>query len=304
MWELLYGPSEANAFNKPKTGIRAVIAKKFNDKFSTERSAVEIDDTQLKNKLHSMIKCWKAANQLFEKTGNGDLPGSSLRSKALATCHYYYIWKPFASKSLNLNPREPLQLTKNLQRRATTDPNDTDESDDLEDVEIATLVQTHGSEQQFDELEQSKEPEQQSKEPSRPSKKQKKGGVDVIVLIEELKEKADENAKTSFDFQRQHLQVERQKLEIEERRANQKREIELRNADIDERIKLAELAKIEAEAEKVKLEAAKAKAELEVALAKAASWKEARYTQELEFDGKRGKVFVRTNSTSPVGSPK
>ncbi|KAF9180884.1 hypothetical protein BGZ51_005819 [Haplosporangium sp. Z 767] len=190
IWELLYGPSDANAFNKPKTGIRNIIVNKFNNKFTTEGTVAGIDEAQLKNKLRTMMTCWKTANSLFKKTGNGNLPRSDLMTRVLNICHYYKVWAPFASTSLNLTPRDPVQLTGNLPRTDGDNLDDDGESNDEDD----TVVQLDADDEARPQRSRvpSFKPEQPPKELARPPKKSKGSATDIMELIEDLKDKAAE----------------------------------------------------------------------------------------------------------------
>ncbi|KAG0344498.1 hypothetical protein BGZ54_005843, partial [Gamsiella multidivaricata] len=129
-WSLLDGPSDRNSYHMPKTEVREGIAKKVNLKFSTEEKPVTLDGFQIKNKIDNMKKVWKRANLALNKTGNGDLPNKSLKEKVIQICHFYYILVEVWSASWSLNPREPYQLTGNL-NRPIPDDNDitSDESD-------------------------------------------------------------------------------------------------------------------------------------------------------------------------------
>ncbi|KAG0247485.1 hypothetical protein BG011_001397, partial [Mortierella polycephala] len=231
IWDSLNGPSQMNAFNRPKTAIREAIAAKFNNKFNTDDIAFEIDEAQLKNKIHGMMKCWKKAHLHFKQTGNGDLPSSTLKNKVLRTCHYYYTWEPFASRSLNLSLRDPIQLTDNLSRKAfTVDSDDADESNDEDNLRVRRS--TDGNSTQETSRVQSLEPGQQAKEPARPHKKSRRAGAaEMFELIEDLggktyedRELRKQNQISALNYQNQGLELERQKLhfqmEIEKRTAS------------------------------------------------------------------------------------
>ncbi|KAF9159198.1 hypothetical protein BGX20_003051, partial [Mortierella sp. AD010] len=287
-WNLLLGPGEANAYNKPKTGIRQEIADKFNLRFSTSDNIVSIDEAQLKNKIHTMKSSWTAANRLFKKTGNGDKPGVSLREKVEKQCHFYYLWLPFASSSLNMNPQDPVELTKNISRRsAVADMDDSDFGESSEDDEDVGAIP------QVSETPPSPK-EQRRRESARSSKKQKKYGADMIHLVEDLRQRADEdreiqqeNANKELDLKRQRLELEKLKFERDQRFEEMRMEREQRLADI--RI------------EKELLELERAKAEVEVLRAKAASLR-SKVSEEVEIVGSEKVTFRK--SVSPVSSPK
>ncbi|KAG0296841.1 hypothetical protein BGZ98_000803 [Dissophora globulifera] len=82
-WQLLDGPGEKNSHYRPKTEVRAEIALKVNDKFSTEGKELMLDGAQIKNKIESMKKVWKKANALFKKAGNGELPANTLEARSV-----------------------------------------------------------------------------------------------------------------------------------------------------------------------------------------------------------------------------
>jgi hypothetical protein len=92
-WELLAGPGEANNHYLNKNAVRGEIATKVNAQFSTEEYMypLQLDAHQIKNKIDSMKKQWKKANNTRKSTGNGDEPNDTLEQKILRICHFYYI---------------------------------------------------------------------------------------------------------------------------------------------------------------------------------------------------------------------
>ncbi|KAF9082156.1 hypothetical protein BGX27_004620 [Mortierella sp. AM989] len=135
-WSLLDGPGEKNDYNRPKKAVHEEIAQKVNFKFSTERNVVELDSTQIKNKIEHMKKQWKAANVINKRSSNGDSTNSQLRERVLEKCIFYYDVQDTWSSSWSLNPRLPVQLTENLTRRPSSDS-----GNDASDEEAETAVE-------------------------------------------------------------------------------------------------------------------------------------------------------------------
>ncbi|KAG0305598.1 hypothetical protein BGZ99_002022 [Dissophora globulifera] len=113
-WKLLNSAGEKNSYHKPKTEVRAEIALKVCQKFSTGEKELTLNSGQIKNKIESMKKVWKKANAIFQKTGNSDLPTTTLETRVLKACHFYFILAGVWSASQSLNPGESIQLTDNL----------------------------------------------------------------------------------------------------------------------------------------------------------------------------------------------
>ncbi|KAG0329953.1 hypothetical protein BGZ99_009397 [Dissophora globulifera] len=136
-WQLLDGPGEKNSHHRPKTEVRAEIALKVSDKFSTEGKELMLDGAQIKNKIESMKKVWKKANALFKKAGNGELPANTLEARVLQACHFYYILAKVWSSSWSISPRKSVHLTGNLTHSVLDMGDDSSEESDGQDTIVA-----------------------------------------------------------------------------------------------------------------------------------------------------------------------
>ncbi|KAF9209378.1 hypothetical protein BGZ49_004873, partial [Haplosporangium sp. Z 27] len=245
-WSLLDGPGEKNDYNRPKKVIHEEIAQKVNSRFSTEGNPVELDATQIKNKIEHMKKQWKAANVFNKKTGNGDTLSSRLREKILEKCVFFFVVEETWSSSWSLNPRPPIQLIEDLVRPSS------DSGNDASDEEAETAVE------QDDVLS-----EQESPSVTKKGAKRKQGdGERFITLINNLSKSSEKE----YDLKRQKLDLD-QKTSLT---INRKAEMEslLIGAQIKKIEMEIDIAKRNAEAEiarqdrLVEIELIKAKTEL------------------------------------------
>ncbi|KAF9430066.1 hypothetical protein BGZ76_000982 [Entomortierella beljakovae] len=122
-WRLLSGPGEKNDHFLPKKQVHGIIAQKFNTKFSTETSPINLDEMNIKNKIENMKRRWKDGNAIAHRTGSGNLDEQTLEKQVKEVCNYYYILKDVSSSSWSLNRRDPVQFTGNISRPGTAEPN-------------------------------------------------------------------------------------------------------------------------------------------------------------------------------------
>ncbi|KAF9184804.1 hypothetical protein BGZ49_004393 [Haplosporangium sp. Z 27] len=252
IWQLFFGLCKTDSYNKPKTNVREAIAKKFNERFSDENRSIEIDEAQLKNKLHSMMKSWKTANQLFSETECPYDP--TLRKRVLSTCHFYYIWESSALRTFA--SQEPSKTIKGLRRCHMDDPDEGDETNHEEVYEAIESQSLESPQWQIPKL--SKNTIQQSTRVK--TMTSAVGATQIMDLKDSTGNLNGDSIKHSIfqqGLQREWMSIAWEKLEIERRKAK-----------IEEKIKIAELEKIEAEAERSRIEAVKAHAELALILAK------------------------------------
>ncbi|KAF9997900.1 hypothetical protein BGZ79_008403 [Entomortierella chlamydospora] len=114
--ELLNGTNDRNRFPIPKAKVHEEIAFEFNEKFGTS-----LDGGQIKNKVASMQKQWRAGRKLITDSNALDRPDPTLRSRVLKECHFYYIVEPVWSVALSNTPRKPLENTNHHPEEAPSD---------------------------------------------------------------------------------------------------------------------------------------------------------------------------------------
>ncbi|KAI8359707.1 hypothetical protein B0O80DRAFT_440887 [Mortierella sp. GBAus27b] len=227
-WKLLDGPGEANAYRRPKTDVRAGIAEKVNAEFSTAERPINLDSAQIKNKIETMKKLWKKANNTRHSTGNGDLPNETLRQRIMRICHFYYIMEDLWSRSFSLNPRKPVQLTSNL--AAENEPDTGDEAS----IEVSDDESSVGS------LPSSSGTAKASK---------KRGPVVIVEVIQNLSSSSAEEK----EFKRKKLEIAERNVIMQEKLVEaQIRKLEAETAK--EQIEL-EIQKVRLQVELKKLKA-------------------------------------------------
>ncbi|KAF9350353.1 hypothetical protein BGX26_011462 [Mortierella sp. AD094] len=114
--ELLNGTSDRNRFPIPKAKVHEEIAFEFNERFGTY-----LDGGQIKNKVASMQKQWRAGRKLITESNALDRPDPTLRSRVLKECHFYYTVEPVWSVALSYTPRRPLENINNHPEEAPSD---------------------------------------------------------------------------------------------------------------------------------------------------------------------------------------
>jgi hypothetical protein len=208
----LDGPGEATVYYRTKTVVRGEIAEKVNAKFSTYEDPINLDASHIKNKIDTMKKAWKKANNARKSTGNGDLPFLSLRDK-MKMCHFYYILEDLWSQSFSLNPRKPCRLTYNLACL--------DDADAVEDAGVESEDWDQSFESSSSRI---------SKDPAQPKASKKRDSGYIVNVLQEL---------SNSSLQDQELK--RRKLDLEER-----------NLVLQERLVEAQIRKLEIEADEAK----------------------------------------------------
>ncbi|KAG0368117.1 hypothetical protein BGZ54_002640 [Gamsiella multidivaricata] len=293
-WALLDGPDEKNNHYKPKIEVREGIAQKVNKKFSTEENLVNLDAFQIKNKIETMKKVWKRANQFLYRTGNGDLPSQTLKDNVLQICRFYYIMADVWSVPWFINPRKPCQLTGNLSRGTYDTTGDASEESDEQDAAV--------EEQDSNTLKD----RQGSAKPA-PSKKSNRRGDDhldyigalkdiseVATVAHDLKRRKLDMAERSFETSRLsqeaqthmlEMQMKKMQAEMDNERITIEAEIALRKLKAEQETSRLQLKLVKAEAERAKAEVERAKAEVE------------RMKQEADM------TWLRMRNRSPPKSP-
>lgn len=111
-----------------KTKIQQGLANEMNDRFDSM-----IDYKQVKNKMDSMDKQFKAARKMIGITGNGDQPGRGqmLRDKVIAKCPFYYDVERVWATDIRNDPIEPMEPAMNPLTAAMVPLHDEDENESV-----------------------------------------------------------------------------------------------------------------------------------------------------------------------------
>ncbi|KAF9109511.1 hypothetical protein BGX27_007540 [Mortierella sp. AM989] len=126
IYELLNFTGDRDRFSIPKMEVHRELAVEFNENFEAN-----LDARQVKNKVASMLRLWRAANELRSKASNRELPDSALKPMILKECHFYYILKPLWFETLCKPTKKRLASSSEVPDGGLSDSDD--ESDDNAD---------------------------------------------------------------------------------------------------------------------------------------------------------------------------
>ncbi|KAG0003790.1 hypothetical protein BGZ65_001348 [Modicella reniformis] len=245
IWSFLDGPGEANDFFKSKIDVHKELAKKVNAAFSTIENPVQLNATQLKNKIEHMKRLWKKANGA-SSTGKRYLSNGflTLEPRIKGICHYYYILEDLCSQSFFLNPRNPSQLVSHLEcQDDMRDYGDeasfesTDEDDFAVEHVPAPLAPFASS--------ASSAPSLTGNRPAGPSTTSKRGrDTDVLSTLQELLSTISEKQelkRKKLSLQERNIAIQERNIMLQERLV----EAQIRKIDIEVRKKEAKIEEIE-----------------------------------------------------------
>lgn len=244
-WALLDGSGEKNDQYFPKKSVHENIAKSVNEKFSTKEAPLNLDGSQIKNKIEVMKRLWKTTYGYITKSGNGNLPGDTLRDRVLEKCCFYYILEEVWSASWTICPREPTQLVQNLERPSNTTY---DSGNDASDEANETAVEPDESISVSPQAKQitGKRPRAGGVEST--SKKSRYQENSMFLMIEDL----NKTSSVENELKRRELDLQEKKIEMENRLIEV--QIEKMKADVENERKRVE-ADISLKAKQLDIEA-------------------------------------------------
>ncbi|KAF9421796.1 hypothetical protein BGZ76_003932 [Entomortierella beljakovae] len=92
-WEILTGQKSKELQHRSKRDVHIEVTTEFNKNFTTSEQVMDLSETQIRNKIDSILRIYSNELIFFKSPASRDLPedGSTLEELMLSKCHYFYI---------------------------------------------------------------------------------------------------------------------------------------------------------------------------------------------------------------------